>query len=221
MIGAQNSLLGFESAVPLLGRGALGARVSNERMGDGRYRPLKGCLGLWLLERIVPEFSSRPQTPGAWRRLSAAASLARPPERLLDLSDPRLFNPRSMRAAIDRQLAGRGGRPPGDLAGYARLICASLGRGHADAVGAFERLAGRSFTRILVVGGGSQNRLLCQATADASGVPVASFSLEGAAVGNIAAQLVALGAVKDHAEFRAAHSRQLAATEFTPNRDGP
>jgi rhamnulokinase len=210
------SLLGFESDVPLLGPDALGARVSNERMGDGRHRPLKSCLGLWLLERIVPEFSSRPETPAAWRRLIAAAARARPPARLLDLSDSGLFNPRSMRAAIDRHLERRGVRPPGDLAGYTRLICASLGRGHADAAAVFERLAGRSFKRILIVGGGSQNRLLCQATADAAGIAVASFSLEGAAVGNIAAQLVALGAVRDHAQFRSVLSRQLVATEFRP-----
>jgi rhamnulokinase len=211
------SLLGFEGAAPLLGPGALEARVSNERMGDGRYRPLKSCLGLWLLERIVPEFSSRPQTPAAWSRLIAAAALARAPERLLDLSDASLFNPQSMRAAIDRQLRRRGGRPPGDLAGYTRLVCASLGRGHADAVGVLGRLAGRSFKRILIVGGGSQNRLLCQATADASGLPVASFSLEGTAVGNIAAQLVALGAVADHAAFRRVLSRQLRAADYRPN----
>jgi rhamnulokinase len=210
------SLLGTESEVPLLGAGALESRVSNERMGDGRYRPLKSCLGLWLLERIVPEFSSRPGTPSAWRRLIAAAAAERPPETLLDLSDAGLFNPKSMRAAIDGQLGRRGVRAPRNLAGYARLICSSLGRGHADAVRVFERLAGRSFGRILVVGGGSQNRLLCQATADASGLPLASFSLEGAAVGNIAAQLVALGAVRDHASFRRTLALQLKASEFTP-----
>ena len=210
------SLLGFESDAPLLGRGALGARVSNERMGDGRHRPLKSCLGLWLLERIVPEFSSRPKTAGAWRRLVAAAALAPAPERLLDLSDTALFNPPSMRSAIDRQQRRHGARTPGNLAGYTRLICASLGRGHADAVRVFERLGGRSFRRILIVGGGSQNRLLCQATADASGLPASSFSLEGAAVGNIAAQLVALGAVEDHAAFRAALSLQLKAARYVP-----
>jgi rhamnulokinase len=92
-----------------------------------------------------------------------------------------------------------------------------MGRGHADAVKVFERLAGRSFKRILIVGGGSQNRLLCQTTADAAGIPLASFSLEGSAVGNIAAQLVALGAVEDHAAFRAVLSRQLKAAEFRPS----
>jgi rhamnulokinase len=83
-------------------------------------------------------------------------------------------------------------------------------------VRALERLSGRAFGRILIVGGGSQNRLLCQATADASGLPVASYSLEGAAVGNIAAQLVALGEVADNAAFRAAYARQLERVAYSP-----
>ena len=210
------SLLGIESDVPLLGPTALGARVSNERSGDGRYRPLISCLGLWLLERVLLGFSTRPTTAPAWRRLIAAAAKAQAPEDLLDLADRGLFNPRSMREAIDSQLRRRGARVPRDLAGYARLICASLGNGHADAAHSLERLSGRSFKRILMVGGGSQNRLLCQATADAAGLPVASYSLEGAAVGNIAAQLVALGAVRDNAAFREAYGRQLGRVLYLP-----
>ena len=121
-----------------------------------------------------------------------------------------------MREAVDAQLRRRGARVPRDLAGYARLICASIGNGHADAVHSLERLSGRSFRRILMVGGGSQNRLLCQATADAAGLPVASYALEGAAVGNIAAQLVALGAVPDNASFREAYARQLRKVSYLP-----
>jgi rhamnulokinase len=210
------SLLGIESAVPLTGSAALRARVSNERSGDGRYRPLISCLGLWLLERVLPGFSSRPQTPAAWRRLISESAGAPAPEDLLDLGDPALFNPPSMRAAIDTQLRSRGARIPRDLAGYARLVCASLGNGHADAVHSLERLSGRSFSRILIVGGGSQNRLLCQETADAAGLPVASYKLEGAAAGNIAAQLVALGAIRDNAAFREAYTRQLRRVDFLP-----
>ena len=69
---------------------------------------------------------------------------------------------------------------------------------------------------VLIVGGGSQNRLLCQATADAAGLPVASFSLEGSAVGNIAAQLIALGEVPDMDTFRAMLSRRLKSVDFSP-----
>ena len=210
------SLLGFESGRPLLGDEARAARVSNERMGDGRWRPLRSCLGLWLLEQTLPAFAARPKDDAGWERLIAAAERAPRPQRLLDVTDPALFNPPDMRAAIDTQLRRAGARPPRDLAGYVRLICASLGRGHADAVRGFERLAGRRFGRILIVGGGSRNRLLCQETADASGLPVVSYELEGTAVGNLAHQLLALGAVRDFAAFRAQLARQLVGTAYAP-----
>lgn len=210
------SLLGFESDRPVLGTAARAARISNERMGDGRYRPLRSCLGLWLLEQALPAFAARPRNDTDWNRLIAAAARAPRPARLLDVTDPALFNPPDMRAAIDAQLRRARVRPPRDLPGYVRLICASLGRGHADAAREFERLARRRFGRILIVGGGSRNRLLCQETADASGLPVVSYELEGTAVGNLAHQLIALGAVRDLAAFRAHLARQLTATTYRP-----
>ncbi len=210
------SLVGIESGVPLVGPGALAARVSNERSGDGLYRPLISCLGLWLLERVLLGFNRRPGTPSSWRRLIAESAAASAPEELLDLGDKALFNPPSMRDAIDAQLRRRGARIPRGLAGYARLICASLGNGHAGAVNSLGRLSGRRLPRILMVGGGSQNSLLCQETSDAAGLPVASYALEGAAAGNIAAQLVALGAIRDNAAFREVYSRQLRKTVYLP-----
>ena len=202
------SLVGFESDTPVLGAEALAARISNERIGDGRYRPLTNVIGLWLLEGTLKDFASRPSNDREWAALIAAAEKLPPPAALLDVTDSTFTNPPSMRAAIDAQLKRRKIPAPKSLAGYARLICDSLGRGHADAMGAFERMTGKKFRRILIVGGGSKNRLLCQATANAAGVPVVSFALEGTAVGNLANQLIALGAVKDLATFR----RHLGAT---------
>ena len=127
-------------------------------------------------------------------------------------------NPPSMRAAIDAQLKRRKLPLPKNLAGYVRLICDSLGRGHADVIRTFEKLSGRTFRRILMVGGGSKNRLLCQATADASGLPVVSFALEGTAVGNLANQLIALKAVKNLAAFRASLASDLKQTVYQPQK---
>ena len=211
------SLLGFESEVPLTGPGALASRISNERMGDGGYRPLRSCLGLWLMEQTLPNFAPRPGSAGAWRRLIAAARKAPRPKVLIDVEDGALFNPPDMRAAIDAQVRGQGGKPPRNLPGYVRLICESLGKGHADGVRIFEKIAGRSFKRILIVGGGSRNSLLCQATADASAIPVVSLSLEGAAVGNLASQLIALGAVKDLSTFRRLLAEDLKQTIYPPH----
>jgi rhamnulokinase len=202
------SLVGFESDKPVLGAEALAARISNERIGDGRYRPLTNVIGLWLLEGTMKDFASRPTSDKEWAALISAAEKLPAPAALLDVTDAAFANPTSMKAAIDAQLKRRKLKGPSNLAGYTRLICASLGRGHADAMRNFERQAGRTFKRILMVGGGSKNRLLCQATANEAGVPVVSFALEGTAVGNLASQLIALGAVKDLATFR----RHLGAT---------
>ena len=210
------SLVGFESDAPVLGAAALAARVANERIGDGRYRPLTNVIGLWLCEQTMKDFAIHPRNDREWRALVAAAEKLPAPAALLDTADPAFTNPPSMRAAIDAQLKKHQTPPPKTLAGYVRLICASLGRGHANALRAFEGMTGRKFRRILIVGGGSKNRLLCQATADAAGVPVVSFNLEGTAVGNLASQLVALGAVPSLAAFRGHLTGNLKQKTYLP-----
>jgi len=214
------SLVGFESRQPLLGAEALAARIANDRTGRGEYRPLVNVIGLWLLEGTLKDFASRPKTDREWAALIKQASGLRSQVSgfgsVLDVTDPAFANPSSMKAAIDAQLKRRGLKAPRDLAGYVRLICDSLGRGHADVIKTFERLSGRKFARILMVGGGSKNALLCQATADASGLPVHSFALEGSVVGNLANQLIALKAVKDLATFRAGLAAGLKQTVYPP-----
>lgn len=210
------SLVGFESDEPILGAEALAARISNERIGDGRYRPLTNVIGLWLLEGTMKDFASRPSDDKAWAALISAAEKLPAPAALLDVTDPAFTNPASMKAAIDAQLKRRKLAAPKNLAAYTRLICDSLGRGHADAMRAFEKMAGKKFKRILIVGGGSKNRLLCQATADAAGLPVVSFALEGTAVGNLASQLIALKAVKDLPTFRRHLAANLKQTVYGP-----
>jgi rhamnulokinase len=210
------SLVGFESDRPVIGSEALTARISNERTGDGRYRPLTNVIGLWLLEQTLKDFTARPRHDREWSALITKATKLPAPAALLTMAFQEFANPPSMRAAIDAQLKRRKLPLPKNLAGYVRLICDSLGQGHADAMRAFERLAGRKFRRILLVGGGSKNGLLCQATADATGLPVHAFTLEGTAVGNIASQLIGLRAVRNLAVFRATLGRQLKPTIFQP-----
>ena len=210
------SLVGFESDRPILGTDAHAARISNERIGDGRYRPLTNVIGLWLLEGTLKDFASRPANDKAWAALITAAEKLAAPGALLDVTDPAFTNPKSMKAAIDAQLKRRKLPAPKTLAAYTRLICESLGRGHADAMRAFEKMAGKKFQRILIVGGGSKNRLLCQATANAAGIPVVSFALEGTAVGNIASQLIALRAVKNLPTFRRLLGAKLAKKIYAP-----
>src|SRR6478736_2793396 len=215
------SLVGFESDKPLLGPDALAARVANDRTGRGEYRPLVNVIGLWMLEQTLKDFASRPKTDGEWQKLiKQASALGSQPSALssqLEMNFAEFGNPPSMKAAIDAQLKRRKLPLPKNLAGYVRLICDSLGAGHALAIRDFEKLSGRKFQRILMVGGGSKNSLLCQATANASGLPVVSFALEGSTVGNLANQLIALGAVKSLAAFRALLEPTLKQTVYKPS----
>jgi len=197
------SLVGFESDTPLLTPDALAAGIANERTGDGTYRPLKNVIGLWLLEGLLKDFDARPTDAAGWKKLIAEAEGSPKPPQLLAVADALFVNPRSMREAIDAHLTKRGVKPPTKVAAYVRLICDSLGAAHAAVLTQFERLSGRKFDRILMVGGGTKNRLLCQATADAAGIPVAACEIEGAATGNIVRQLLGLGAVESLTAMRA------------------
>jgi len=210
------SLVGFESDKPVLGPEALKARVANERTGQGGYRPLTNIVGLWLLEQTMLNFGTRPKTHEEWVALISTAEKRPRPSVLLDVNDPVFGKPPAMRAAIDAHLKKNGGKPPADLAGYTRLICESLGRGHADAMRKFEKRTGKKFKRILIVGGGAKNWLLAQCTANAAGVPVVAYELEGTALGNLASQWIALGACKNRAAFRAHLAATLKATTYQP-----
>ncbi len=210
------SLVGFEHDRPLLGPRALAANVANERMGDGSFRPLRNVIGLWLLEQTLQDFAARPRSDREWSALLQAAAARPRPARLLDVTDPAFVKPASMRAAIDAQLRRHRAQPPRTAAGYVRLISDSLGVGHAAALRTFQELSGRTFRRILLVGGGARNRVLCQATADAAGLPVHAFALEGTAVGNLASQLTALRVVPSLAAFRALLAVHLQSVVYNP-----
>lgn len=202
---------------PMLGETAFKMGISNERCGNGGYRPLKILIGLWLLEQVMRDFSERPKNEAEWSALIQAAEDQPVPAILLDTEDrPRLFNPASMRAAIDDQLRVNGAQPPSTLAGYVRLICDSLGRTVANTALRFQEISGETFENIVIVGGGAKNRLLCQRMADAARIPVFSYNLEATSVGNIGYQLLALGAVGSMEEFHQCILGGLNKKVYTP-----
>lgn len=209
-------LVGAIMEKPAIGPQARQMGISNERCGDGSYRPLKTLMGLWLMEQVLQSFAERPRSDAEWSALIQAAEDQPVPPVLLDTEDrDRLFHPRNMKAAIDEQLRQHGAEPPATLAGYVRLICDSLAHTVALSGRRFEAITGQSFDSIVIVGGGSKNRLLCQKLASYSGVPVYSYQLEATSVGNMAYQLVALGAVSHLAEFQQAILGGLSRKEYT------
>lgn len=202
---------------PALGPEAYELGISNERAGNGGYRPNKILLGLWLLEQTLPSFESRPSSDAEWSALIEAAEAIPAPEVLIDTNDQALFNPADMKAAIDANLKRQNARAlPESLAAYTRLICDSLGRSVARTAEKFTRLTATDFDNISIVGGGSKNRLLCQRIADATNLPVTSYNLEGTAVGNIGYQLLGLGQIDSLDTFRKIVAKGLTKKVYAP-----
>src|SRR5207253_3097728 len=108
----------------------------------------------------------------------------------------------SMLTAIEEQLAERGERVPSDPRDVARLIMDSLALRYASVLRAIETLTDRRTVGVHIVGGGSQNHYLNQATADATGLPVKAGPVEATVIGNVLVQAIAEGRFASLSEAR-------------------
>ena len=207
------SLVGVERATPLLTGEAEAANFTNEGGAGGTIRFLKNVMGLWVLEGCRREWGSAAPDIDA---LVAGAGALPGPAGVIDVDDLALLNPPSMIRAIHAQLTATGQRVPGTPIELARVVFDSLALGYARVVAAIERLTGAAIEGIHVVGGGSRNAYLNQATADATGKPVLAGPVEATAAGNAIVQAVASGSLASIAEGRAALARAVALRRYDP-----
>ena len=127
-----------------------------------------------------------------------------------------------MGARIDRACRASGGPGCADPAAVVRCILDSLAVAYARTVRQAVELSGRPVEVIHIVGGGSQNELLCQLTADLSGLPVLSGPVEATALGNVMVQARAAGALTGDLEvLRSALSTQIDLRRYRPGARRP
>lgn len=201
-------LVGVETEHPVLTDAALAARFTNEGGVDGRIRFLHNVMGLWILTETIRGWGEE-LAP----LLEAARNVAGPVS-IFDVDDERFLPPGDMPARIAASLTERGLPVPSSHAEIVRTIIESLAQAFADAVATAARLSGIDVRVIHLVGGGSQNELLCQSTADRSDLPVLAGPTEATALGNVLVQARALGATSPGLEGM----RALVAESFPPRR---
>jgi rhamnulokinase len=183
-------LVGLELDTPVLTEAARSANFTHEGGVDGTIRFLTNVMGTWLLS----------ETLRAWRRddlgaLLAAAADVTGPVPVFDVQDPRFVPPGDMPGRIAAWCAEHDVPAPADEVSLVRSIVESLAAAYADALRTAADLSGRTVRQVHVVGGGSQNVLLCQALADRSGLPVVAGPVEATALGNVLVQGRAAGAL--------------------------
>jgi rhamnulokinase len=195
------SLAGLELDGPVLTDEARGANFTNERGVDDRTRFLRNVGGLWLLQEAMREWSRTDLVP----LLDEAAALpAGGP--VIDVDDDRFIPPGGM----PERIAVAADHPLMSDAETVRCIVDSLASAYARTVHQGAELAGAGVDVIHIVGGGSQNELLCQATADLAGLPVIAGPVEATALGNVVVQARAHGAMP--ASLEAMRARIAAVT---------
>jgi rhamnulokinase len=210
------SLLGTELSAPLLTPEARDRNFTNEGGVCGTIRLLKNISGLWLLQACRRSWTAAGQTCSYEALLGAAADQRHAFRSLIDPDHRQFVNPEDMPSSIDAYCRRTGQPVPDGLAGYTRVILESLACKYRVVLESLEAVTGRRFDEIHIVGGGSRSRLLNQFTADATGRRVVAGPVEATALGNIAMQMVATGAVTSLDEARGVIERSFAVERFEP-----
>jgi rhamnulokinase len=210
------SLLGLEVDEPVLSPQAAALNVTNERGLDGKVRLLRNVMGLWLLQECRREWHAA----GIASDYDTLERLARAAPEEVPLFDPDLESmlrggELAVRIASACSATGQAApKGPGELV---RSILSSLACKYRFVLEQLQLVSGRRVEVVHVVGGGARNALLCQLTADLSGLPVLSGPEEATALGNVLVQLRALGDVSTLDEMRELVAGSVATRRFEPS----
>ena len=209
------SLVGVERDRALINAAAARHNFTNEGGAFGTVRFLKNVCGLWLLESCRQEWQAQGLSVHYESLLAEVAALDADAG-LIFPDDGRFFNPQSMLAAIAEQMAETN-QPYSNLpAVIARVILDSLALRYASVLRTIEALTGRTIEGVQIVGGGSQNDYLNQATATATGKPVLAGPVEATVTGNVLVQAIAAGRFASLAEARRHVAESMRPKEFLP-----
>jgi rhamnulokinase len=209
------SLLGTELRQPIVTDRTRELNFTNEGGVDGTTRLLKNIGGLWLLQSCRRTWA-REGRPHDYGELLEAAGDAPPFAALFDPDHRGFLHPDDMVEAIAAYCRQTGQAPPQNAGGYVRSILESLAFKYRRVLDSLEEVTGTRFDEIRIVGGGSRNRLLSQFTASATGRGVVAGPVEATALGNIAMQMVATGAVSSLQEARTVIGRSFPVERFEP-----
>jgi rhamnulokinase len=209
------SLLGLEIAAPVTSSAALAAGLSNELGVDGSVRLLKNIMGLWLLQECRAAWQAEGQEL-SWPQIAALAGKAPALAAVLDPDDAPFLTPGEMPGKIRAFCERTGQKPPEGPGATARAVLESLAIKSRLVLEGLEQVTGREIRTINMIGGGIQNQLLCQMTADATGRRVLAGPVEATATGSVLTQAIASGAIPDLAAAREIAAASYDLVEYQP-----
>ncbi len=195
------SLFGVETDKPDLSQNAAESGFSNEGTIQGGFRPLKNIVGMWIVQECRRDWIKQGKKL-SWDDVVAEAKKAEPFRSIIDTDAPEFYAGGNMEHKI-QEFCRRTNQPVPETVGeVARCIYESLALKYRYALEGLEKMKEQRIDSLNIVGGGINNRFLDQMVADALDRKVVTGPVEGAAIGNLLTQAMALGDVKDLEHLR-------------------
>jgi rhamnulokinase len=211
------SLMGVETREPVINDRTLNLNFTNEGGVEGTFRLLKNITGLWLLQECRKAWAEKRDYD--YGELVEAARNAPPFRSIIHPDWEGFLNPPNMPGAI-REFCLKTEQPvPDSPADFVRCILESLALKYGHVLDQLKKIYPNPVRRIHIIGGGAQNRLLCQFTANATGLPVTAGPSEATAVGNIMVQALSLNYIASHQEMREIIRESFELVRYEPEKD--
>ena len=209
------SLMGIETTEPRISPETRAANFTNEGGACGTIRLLKNIMGLWLIQECRRTWSRR-GTDHSYAELTQRAVAAAPFVSLIEPDAPAFLSPADMPAEIARLCELTGQPIPADVGATVRCCLESLALKYRWTLERLEEFRGRRIETIHIVGGGTQNRLLCQLAANATRREVIAGPVEATGMGNILTQAMATGHIDSLDQAREVVRRSSELLHYTP-----
>ncbi|MCB9422757.1 MAG: rhamnulokinase [Ardenticatenaceae bacterium] len=195
------SLFGLELPHPILSDAALSANVTNEGGVNGTIRLLKNLMGMWLLQQSRAAWAAEGEAL-SYAELVEMAQAAQPFRAFINVNDPMFVKHGDMPQRIQTFCQQTRQPVPQSKGEIVRTILESLAMGYRASRELVTAVSNHPVEVIHIVGGGTQNKLLNQMTANATGLPVVTGPIEATVIGNAIVQLIALGEIADLSQAR-------------------
>ncbi len=192
------SLMGVERKEPDCSEKSCDKNFTNEGGYDYRFRYLTNIMGLWMIQSVRHEYKDA----YGFGQICQMAEEAKDFPSRVEVNDDCFLSPANMTEAVKDYCRRTGQQVPETLGEIATVIYASLAECYARSVKELEELTGRTYSRIHVVGGGSNAGYLNELTAKATGKEVHAGPGEATAIGNVTAQMLKAGEFKTVEEAR-------------------
>lgn len=210
------SLFGTESAVPVLTPESEAFNFTNEGGYAGTTRLLKNIMGLWLIQESRRQWK-REGEDVSFNQLEQEALASEPFQCFVDVDAPDFEGPGDLPGNVREYCRRTGQHVPETRGEVMRCIYESLAMKYKYTFENLQKITGKRYHTIHILGGGIKDGLLCRMTADACGVPVKAGPAEATVTGNALVQLIALGEIQDLPEARKVVRDSTPLKVYTPS----